>query len=323
MRFLLCSLSFLLLSAARAADTAPANSDPFAGNACVECHRDLPGRLGEITNMEWQRSVHYAGKVGCEGCHGGNAALRRGMFTSDDEFKRAAHLARSPEFLLMLRDKEFVGAARGRSVSYLCGKCHSQTKEKHLGSPHGDFGNPTCLYCHGQGSHLIPPASVNIIDTRSREQNGRCSPCHRAATMKSVERIKQMLTDSEERIKTSAAQYKELEASGYHNIELEQRHHHAAEAQAQLRQVFHSFNVRDVTKIAADIQAVAERTEASHQLIQRLRQVQRQQTILGALVMAILLSFAALLLYYKRTFLDHEHAAAASAPSAPGTDSDA
>lgn len=318
MRSLLCSLPFLLMDVARAAGPAASPAaDPFVGNACVECHRDLPGRSSEIVEKEWKHSVHYAGKVGCEGCHGGNATCRRDQFATDDEFKRAAHLERSPEFLLLFSDKEFVGAARGRSVSYFCGKCHARTKEQHLGSPHGDFGNPTCLYCHGRGSHLIPPATVDIIDTRGRDQNGRCSPCHRAATMTSVARIKQMLADSEQRIRTSAEQYRQLEASAYHNIELERRHHHVEEARSQLRQVFHSFNVRDVTKIAADIQAVAERTEASHQLIERLRRVQRQQTLIGALVMGILLSFAALLLYYKRTYLDHGHDSAnTSAPAA-------
>ena len=144
MRFLLCSLSLVVLNVARAVGAAPASSDPFAGNACIECHRDLPGRSSEITEIEWKQSVHFAGKVGCEGCHGGNAALRRDMFGSDQEFKRAAHRERGSEFLLPSRDPEFVSAVRGRSVSYFCGKCHAHTKEQHLGSPHGDFGNPTC-----------------------------------------------------------------------------------------------------------------------------------------------------------------------------------
>ena len=26
--------------------------DPFADNACVECHRDLPGRSSEIVDLE-------------------------------------------------------------------------------------------------------------------------------------------------------------------------------------------------------------------------------------------------------------------------------
>src|SRR5262245_4790915 len=110
----------LLLLAAMAprvrAQTAPA--DPYAQHACVQCHRDLPGRSSEIVDREWKQSVHYRANVGCDGCHGGNPALKRTQFSSDEEFKRAAHLERNPEFLLMQQGTEFVTAARGRSVSY-------------------------------------------------------------------------------------------------------------------------------------------------------------------------------------------------------------
>jgi hypothetical protein len=298
MLLLLASLTPRLL-----AQSAPA--DPYAENACVQCHRDLPGRSSEIVDREWKQSVHFRANVGCDGCHGGNPALKRTQFASDDEFKRASHLERNPEFLLMQQGPEFVSAARGRSVSYFCGKCHAKIKAEHLGSPHGEFGDPTCLYCHGRGSHNIQHPSPMIIDTRGRAESGRCSPCHRAGTMEAVTRIRALLLDTEEQISASEKLYAQLEVWGYRNLELEKLNHHAKEVQSELRQVFHSFNMRDINNFAAEIQGSVDRTKATHELVERLRTTQRQQTIVGSIAVMVLLSFAGLLVYYKRAFLDH------------------
>ena len=157
-------------------NTEAASLDDYNDNACVQCHRDLPGRSSEIVHVEWAKSVHFAAGVGCHGCHGGDPTVRRDQFDSLEAMKQASHLARNAEFLLMhQKDQRFVSAARGRSVSYFCGKCHADIKEKHLGSPHGDFGDPTCLYCHGQGSHKITDPTPALIDTRSRAEGGRCT----------------------------------------------------------------------------------------------------------------------------------------------------
>lgn len=290
--------------AAAPATDSPA-ADPYADNACVQCHRDLPGRSSEIVELEWKQSVHYTAGVGCDGCHGGNASLRRSQFDSDEQFKRAAHLQRSSEFLVMDRSSQFVSAARGRAVSYFCGKCHAQIKAEHLGSPHGEFGDPTCLYCHGQGSHRITHPTPEIIDVRGRAEGGRCSPCHRSGTMQAVQRIRTLLINTEEQIKTSGELYRQLEVWGYRNLELEKLHHHAQQTRSKLRQIFHSFNMRDIANFAAEIQASVERTQQTYALVQRLRATQRQQTIMGSAAVLLLLSFAGLLVYYKKRFLDH------------------
>jgi hypothetical protein len=283
----------------------PAAQDPYAGNACVQCHRDLPGRSSEIVDLEWKHSVHYGANVACEGCHGGNPAVTRAQFASEDELKRAAHLDRNPEFLLMdAGDTGFVSAARGRSVSYFCGKCHARIKSEHLGSPHGEFGDPTCLYCHGQGSHRITSPTPQIIDTRSRADRGRCSACHRAGTMQSVTRIRALLLDTEEQIKTSGQLYAELESWGYRSLELEKLHHHAKEVRSQLRQVFHSFNMREISNFAAEINGSVERTRDTHAMVGRLRATQRRQMIVGSVAVSLLLTLAGLLVYYKHSFLD-------------------
>jgi len=310
MRGVLVAMMALMVCGAAAGGAAKptpgaSQPDPFSDNACVRCHRDLPGRLSQIVDLEWKFSVHYAAGVGCDGCHGGNPALRREQFKSDDAWKVASHLDGNPEFLLMHEAKEFVSAARGRSVSYFCGKCHAKIKEQHLGSPHGEFGDPTCLFCHGQRSHKITHATPDIIDTRGRSENGRCSPCHQSATMKAVARIKSILVDTEQQIKASGESYKELEAWGYRNLELEKLHHHTAGVRSQLRQVFHSFNMREINNFASEIQGTVDRTVATHELVQRLRKTQREQTLVGVCAVAVLLTFGGLLVYYKKAFLEH------------------
>ena len=88
-----------------------------------------------------------------------------GKLMPKEEFTKASHRRRDPKFFVLHQpESELATPARGRSVSYFCGKCHSQITEKHLGSSHGNFGEPTCLYCHGQGSHLIPQATSAIIE---------------------------------------------------------------------------------------------------------------------------------------------------------------
>ena len=294
------------LTGVATAQTKPVPADKFADNACVQCHRDLAGRSAEIVTLEWKHSVHFDANVGCDGCHGGNPALKRNQFASDLAFKQASHQERNPEFLLINREGEMATPARGRSISYFCGKCHAQIKEHHLGSPHGEFGDPTCLYCHTEGTqtHLIKHPSPEIIDTRTRAEGGRCSPCHRAATMVTVARIHTIMVDSEEQIKTTEKLYKDLEADGYRNLELEKLTHHAREVRSGLRQAFHSFNLRDISNYATEIQGVSDRTVATYELVQKLRQTQRQQTIIGACAVVLLLSLAGFLVYYKKTFLN-------------------
>ncbi|MCC6907707.1 MAG: hypothetical protein IT430_07190 [Phycisphaerales bacterium] len=317
---LMAGLGAIALHASRAQAASPPEAspppaeqhaaDPYAQSNCVQCHMNLPGRSSEIVELEWKHSVHYAANVGCDGCHGGNAALRRDQFESDDAFKRAAHLERQADFLVTyLNESEFVSQTRGRAVSYFCGKCHADIKEKHLGSPHGDFGDPTCLYCHGQGSHKITQPSPEIIDTRSRAEGGRCSPCHRAATMESVKRIKEILIETEAQVAKSTDLSGDLTTWGYRNLSLEQAQQNAAEVNSRLRQVFHSFNMRDINNFAAEIGDGVDRIQATHELIERLREQQRQQTKVGSAAVVLLLAFSGLLVYYKSSFLDREHTA--------------
>jgi hypothetical protein len=272
----------------------------------VRCHENLPGRLGQIVNLEWHDSVHYENEVTCDGCHGGDASVTTEQYPTFDGLKQAAHLWRNPEFSLLHDTSQgFVSRARGRSVSYFCGRCHTLIMEKHLGSPHGNFGDPSCLYCHGQGSHAIQPAAVDIIDTRSAAQGGRCALCHEAGTMQTVSSIKETLTEAAARIDSSAEQYRVLEEQmGYKNLSLEAMHHHKEETHSRLRQVFHSFNLREIGELTSSIEAVANQTDYAVDLVASLRSAQQRQTIVGLTSVVFLFAFAGLLVYYKHAFCE-------------------
>jgi hypothetical protein len=306
----------------------PARTDPYAGNNCVQCHQDLPGRLGEIVLLEWKNSVHYANSVTCDGCHGGDATLRTEQFDSVEAFKNAAHLQRDPHFLLAAAEAgRFVSSVRGREVSYFCGKCHALVKEKHLGSPHGDYGDPSCLYCHaradeGHFTHLIRSATLDIIDTRGIEQGGRCAVCHKAATMEAVAQIKSTMAATEALINQASDHYDALLEQGYRSLELAGLQEHGREVHSRLRRVFHSFDMREINDFAGEIKGLAERTARTHELLERLAHTRRRQTLVGLAVCAFLLGFAGLLLYYKRAFCPENvlHLDADSSRSAESTD---
>jgi hypothetical protein len=270
--------------------------------------------------QEWRDSVHYANGVACEGCHGGDAGLKAEMFGSPEAYKDASHLARDPQFLTIAADPEqFVSRVRGREVSYFCGKCHALVKEKHLGSPHGDNGDPSCLYCHartleGRSTHRIVAATLDIIDTRGRDEAGRCSACHQAPTMKAVGQIRTTLERTQQMIDTASREYDELTRRGYRSLELAGLQEHGREVHSRLRRVFHSFDMREINNFAGEIQALAERTSRTHDLLSRVQQMRRQQTIVGLGVCGFLVFFVGLLLYYKRNFC-WEHTADEPVPA--------
>lgn len=286
----------------------PSVDDRYANNACVRCHSALPGRLGEIANHDWKQSVHYANAVGCDGCHGGDPGVRADQFPDEVAFKNASHMTRDPKLLAVPgRTDAFVDRVRGREVSYFCGKCHALIKEKHLGSPHGDYGDPTCLYCHartpeGLFTHRIAPASIDIIDTRGRDEGGRCSACHQAPTMQAVAQIKSTLAQTSDLIETASRQHDELIQRGYRSLELAGLQAHGREVNSRLRQVFHSFDMREINGFAGEIKALAERTTRTHDLLAQVSLMRHRQTTVALVVCAFLLSFVAVLLYYKRTF---------------------
>ncbi len=309
MRFLIPLFAALAASSDEHSHSPPAVAhnpgDRYKDNACVQCHRNLAGRSAEIVDLEWANSVHYKNNVACDGCHGGDASVKPEQFPDDDALKQAAHLSRNPEFLVIqAAEGQFVSRARGRGVSYFCGRCHTEIMEKHLGSPHGKFGAPSCLFCHGQGSHTIKESRIDIIDTRPRSQAGRCSPCHQASTMTTVKEIKTILQTTSDLIDSSAAQFRELEEMGYRNLALAEAHHHTAETHSRLRRTFHSFNMRDINDLASSIKAVADQTSYAFKLVVALHKARHTQALVGLASVVFLLVFAGVVIFYKHTFCE-------------------
>jgi hypothetical protein len=277
----------------------PNQVDAYAKNACVACHENLPGKLSSVVH-EWKQSVHHANQVSCDGCHGGDPAILREQCKSEDDFKQRSHLRRDSEFFNLLQSGGyFTSSVRGRSVSYFCGKCHAVIKEKHLGSPHGGMGNPTCLYCHGRGSHAIQPATLALIDARPKNDGGQCATCHRAATMETVAIIKKALSEAEQSLETTTEQYTWLEAHGYTNLALGEMTSHSREARSRLRQSFHSFNQHDINSFVSALKDNADLTQQTYDMIVALEQAKSRQAVVGGSATLSLLAFAGLLLYYR------------------------
>jgi hypothetical protein len=282
---------------------ASANNNTYKDNACVSCHQNLPGKLSEVVE-EWKQSIHFRNNVTCDGCHGGDPLAKRDQFDSEEAFKNHSHLHRDREFLLVPRTESlFTSAVRGRAVSYFCGKCHSNIKEKHLGSPHGELGNPSCLYCHGRGSHAIQESSPEIIDIRPRSQGGRCAVCHSAATMEAVSNIYHIMVNAQLQLKNSSKLYDWLEAHGYKNLAMEKMYHNSRETLSQLRQTFHSFNMREINEFASSIGTNAQLTQETYNMIESLSKAKAVQAKLAISSVLFLLSFAGILLIYRKKYL--------------------
>ncbi len=319
----------------------------YAGNVCIQCHRQSGGRLAEIVDEEWAKSVHYDNNTPCQSCHGGDASLKRADFATDDEFKDASHLTFNPEFLY-LRDRVDVAVAREggnayacgechsrdiekhrpdphggqevsacifsqyggisfsrmRGIAYICAKCHVETAEKHLGSPHGSFGAPSCLFCHGDGTHNMGSASVDILDSRPREELGRCAPCHPPHTMNVVKQIRDTLDETAVLIETSRTQFEDLQRMGYRNLALSEMHGHLDDMRMKLRQVLHGSNIHEVIELARSIKNVAKRTAYDHELVLALREARARQTKIALATAGLLILLVAMLGLYMKAFCE-------------------
>ena len=129
---------------------------------CVTCHAALPASSGAGHGFAaWRGSPHAAAGIGCEACHGGNAAAttaaeaHRGVVRSGDTAS-AVYFARIPD---------------------TCGRCHAAEAGYFRSSVHyarlrSDGHGPNCVTCHGSmATTVLTPERVL----------GTCSACHSAA----------------------------------------------------------------------------------------------------------------------------------------------
>lgn len=134
----------------RCADCHIANADAPAVNWSAFASRHL---------SDWEHSAHQRANVGCERCHGGDAA-------SFERFQ--AHQG-------MLNARHPASPIHPSNLPQTCGTCHSGPFVAFQKSHHfellraGNRAVPTCSTCHGEvGATLLSPRSL---------QNA-CNGCH-------------------------------------------------------------------------------------------------------------------------------------------------
>lgn len=146
---------------------AAAAQNRAAGGQCVACHARLPEASGVGHGFTaWRASRHGAAGVGCESCHGGNAAAAD---------KATAHRG-------VVRSSDTASAVYFRRIPDTCGRCHASEAGYFRSSVHfarlrGDGHGPNCVTCHGaMATSVLTPERVL----------GTCSACHSATGVAAV-----------------------------------------------------------------------------------------------------------------------------------------
>jgi hypothetical protein len=133
---------------------------------CADCHIANQDAAGPVWTgfalrhlHEWEFSPHSRANVGCDRCHGGNAATFE---------KFQAHMD-------MLPTSSPASPVNRVNLPRTCGTCHSGPFVSFQKSKHyellraGDDRGPTCSTCHGEvGAHLLAPRSLE----------NQCASCH-------------------------------------------------------------------------------------------------------------------------------------------------
>lgn len=131
------------------------------GNECATCHLRGAWTKSVLTHVDlWITSQHALYRVGCEKCHGGDAA------TSD---QRAAHRG-------VVNSSNPSSPVHRRSLPEMCGRCHRAETGAFALSAHRELlsrGNPsvpTCTSCHVSMATEAPSPA---------ELEAQCLSCHR------------------------------------------------------------------------------------------------------------------------------------------------
>ena len=152
-------IRFLLRAAACALCFMAAGPASAQQNLCADCHYANPSAPRPDHLEEWDRSPHGRNRVGCEQCHGGDAAVsdriraHAGVLNSTDDFSKVSR----------------------RNLPLTCGQCHMAPETAFEASRHyellrsGSGRGPTCSTCHGAVDGRILPA---------RALASKCAECH-------------------------------------------------------------------------------------------------------------------------------------------------
>lgn len=158
---LLTCLSMVFVLLPRASQSGSQAPPASSANPCAACHLRLVHTHSGITHVDqWVTSRHAWYRVGCEKCHGGDAAA------SDQP---AAHRG-------VVKSADPSSTVHRMALPATCGRCHSPEASAFARSTHrqllsrGDAGAPTCTSCHGSMAADVPsPAALEK----------QCLSCHR------------------------------------------------------------------------------------------------------------------------------------------------
>lgn len=154
--FLCLATAACVLAIAAAASGAPQQ----VSNRCAQCHfANLVDVPGAAHLSEWERSPHARHGVGCERCHGGDAATVHPV-----EAHRGVLDSRNP-----------ASPVNRANLPGTCGACHTAAlqafgRSRHAALlVHGDAGAPSCSTCHGAMTARVP--SPRVLESQ-------CARCH-------------------------------------------------------------------------------------------------------------------------------------------------
>lgn len=153
------------------------------------------------------------------------------------------------------------------------------------------------------GSHAIGESTPEIIDAGSCREGGRWAVCHQAATMETVSNIYPIMVNAQLQLKNSAKLYDWLETHGYKDVAMEKMYHHSRETLSQLRQTFHSFNMREINEFAGSIGANADLTQETYTMVESPEIAKARQAKLGISSVLFLWIFGALLVTCRKIYL--------------------
>ncbi len=215
---------------------------PAAGaDGCSVCHAKAPEtQTTAHTYADWKISVHGKAGIGCQACHGGDAAAaamaaaHRGMRPSVDS-DSAVYFTRIPE---------------------TCGACHAAEfsafkKSRHASELARTGKGPNCVTCHGS-------MASRIIEARDMEMT--CTLCHRKPTKAhaaraAVDEARAALHKFDERLQKARA-------AGTIDLKVYEAAYKGYLAGYQALQVdWHSF---DMVAIHARAKDLAKKISASH-----------------------------------------------------------
>jgi len=229
------SLRFLFVCLAPMAAHA-AQPAALPANKCAACHLQLVWTMSATTHVdEWVTSKHATYRVGCEQCHGGDAA------TSD---ANAAHRG-------VVASADRASTVHRMALPRTCGGCHPAAANAFAQSIHDELlqqGNPrapTCTTCHSSmATEVLAPTA---LEQRCRECHVR-DPSERAAVAR---RQIEELT----RLRRSLAQAR-LEISGISDQPTREallaQWHGADISLRAVASGFHAFNERRVEDRISD-----------------------------------------------------------------------